>query len=134
MNRRVADKPGVNLPSNPVQPTRDASERRTERRLLCSHLIEVSWSGTNGHRRTEIGVLENLSREGFGLCVWLGTPFEQGTELSIVANRVKFTGCVTQCSARENGYFVGLRLAEPREWSDGFVPNHLLDVTLLDLW
>jgi hypothetical protein len=75
-----------------------------------------------------------LSREAFGLCVCLGTPFEQGTELSIVANQVEFTGCVMQCSVRENSYFVGLRLVEPREWTDGFVPKHLLDVTLLDLW
>ena len=133
MIRGVADKPGVNLGSKPIKSSHAASERRTERRLLCSNLVEVSWSGMNGHRRTEIGVLENLSREGIGLCLYPGTPLERGIELSIGANQMEFTGCVMQCNARENGYFVRLRLAVPREWADGFVPEHLFDVTLLDL-
>jgi hypothetical protein len=85
-----------------------------------------------GHRRTEIGVLENLSRNGFGVCIYIGIPFERGTEMSILANRVEFTGCVRQCISRENGYLVGVELKAPCRWPDGFVPEHLLDVTLLE--
>lgn len=110
-----------------------AAERRTERRLLCSNLVQISWSASTNHRRTEIGVLENVSSSGFGLCIHLGTPIEWGTALSVVANQVEFSGRVMQCSVRENGYLVGLELNDPGEWDDGFAPEHLLDFMTLSL-
>jgi hypothetical protein len=129
----MADKHDVKLSSKVLKSIRPGVERRTERRLLCSNLVKISWAGTRGHRCTEIGVLENVSKRGFGLYVYLTMSLKRGTELSVVANRVEFNACVMQCSCRENGYLVGLALDEPCEWVEGFGPEHLLDVTLLDL-
>jgi hypothetical protein len=109
------------------------AERRTERRLLCSNLVQISWSGSKGHPCREIGVLENLSRGGFGVCIHLSVSIRRGTELSILANQFEFRGRVVQCNPRESGYLVGLELDKPCEWEDGFGPEHLLDVMLLNL-
>jgi len=106
-------------------------DRRAERRLLCSNLVQVSWIASNGVRRAEFGVLEDLTASGFGLSMHFDAPPECGTELSILANRQRFAGRVVQCSRREDGYLVGLELDEPCEEVDGL--EHVLDVTLLDL-
>ena len=115
----------------PVGSLGSESERRAERRLLCSNLVQVSWAATNGARHAEFGVLEDLSTSGFGLSMHFDAPLECGTELSILANRQRFAGRVVQCSRREDGYLVGLELDEPCEEVDGL--EHVLDVTLLDL-
>ena len=61
----------------------------------------------------------------------IAAPLVAGTELSVLANRERFTGRVTQCTSRVDGYFVGLELDTPCERVDGM--EQVLDVTLLDL-
>ncbi len=107
------------------------SERRKDRRLLCSNLMQISWSKMNGHRQTEDGVLEDVSNSGYGLSVHLPTPLVRGTELSILLNGKASTGIVSQCTVRENGYLIGVRLDERCERFEGL--DHLVDVTMLDL-
>ena len=42
-------------------------EHRTDRRLLCSDLVTVRWTGARGFTREEVAVLEDFSRIGAGL-------------------------------------------------------------------
>lgn len=110
-------------------------EPRGCKRVLCSDLVRLSWSEPGGARRAEIAVLENMSRAGVGL--FLGVQIPDGSEIKIAGNDVVLTGSVRRCVFRENGYVVGVDLNEDSRWAQepdsGFVPEHLLDVSLLDL-
>jgi hypothetical protein len=128
---KSADKSGVSKALIPQKKVHSGFERRAERRLLCSNLVQVSWTAADGARHTEFGVLEDLSSSGLGLSMHFDVPPECGTELSILANRQRFTGRVVQCTYRADGYLVGLEMDEPCEQVDGL--EHVLDLTLLDL-
>jgi hypothetical protein len=113
------------------------NQNRRADRLLCSNLVQISWMGAHRRFRKEIAVLENISKAGLGLALFVGVPLESGTELSILANGLELSGQVIRCVFRENGYIVGLEL--DKRWTfvpgsvDRFTPEHLLDVNLLDL-
>ena len=121
------------------QPSRKGNhykcERRIAKRVLCSDLVQLLWTGADGGRHCEIVILENLSRAGVGL--FTGVPVPAGTEVGIMANGVQLTGRVAQCQFRENGYILGLELDPGSQWAQEpgshFMPEHLLDVSLLDL-
>jgi hypothetical protein len=89
----------------------------------------------NGVRRREIVILENLSLAGVGL--FMGVAVTAGTAVQLVANDLQLTGQVRHCFFRENGYMVGLELDSDSKWAQepgsSFIPEHLLDVSLLDL-
>ena len=53
-------------------------DRRTEPRLLCSNLVQISWDESNGRRRKETAVLENISRGGLGLALFVSVPLKSG--------------------------------------------------------
>ena len=103
--------------------------------MLCSDLIQLHWVEPNGAHHHEIGILENLSLAGVGLFTGVAIPEE--TEIQLVANDVQLIGYVKQCKFRENGYIVGLELDSKSKWAQAagrdFLPEHLLDVSLLDL-
>ena len=67
----------------------------------------------------------------------MGVPVAKGTEVQIMANELQLAGRVKHCLFRENGYIVGLELDSDSKWAQEpgreFVPEHLLDVSLLDL-
>jgi hypothetical protein len=110
-------------------------EKRANNRLLCSDLVRLTWSEPGGARRAEIAVLENMSLSGVGL--FLGVHVSDGSEIKIAANDASLTGAVRSCKFRENGYVVGVELDPESRWAQepnsGFVPEHLLDVSLLEL-
>jgi hypothetical protein len=114
-----------------------AKRHRRADRLLCSNLVQISWIGPHRRFRKEVAVVENISKAGLGLALFVGVPLESGTELSILANGLDLRGQVIRCVFRENGYIVGLELDQ--RWvfvpgsADRFTPEHLLDVNLLDL-
>ena len=110
-------------------------DRRTEHRLLCSNLVQISWVGSNDRWRKETAVLENISRGGLGLALFVSVPLEIGTALSVLANGIELSGIVRQCSLLQNGYFVGLELDRvlTAGEADSFTPEHLIDIDLLDL-
>ena len=103
--------------------------------MLCSDLVQLHWVESNGAHYHEIAILENLSLAGVGLFTGVAVP--EGTEVQIVANDTQLAGCVKQCMFRENGYIVGLELDSKSKWAQAagrnFLPEHLLDVSLLDL-
>jgi hypothetical protein len=97
--------------------------------------VRLSWSDPNGARHAEIGILENLSISGMGL--FLGVNVPHASAIKIVANDAFLTGSVLSCEFRENGYVVGVELDAESKWAQqpnsGFLPEHLLDISLLEL-
>ncbi|MDQ2950055.1 MAG: hypothetical protein M3Y27_29650 [Acidobacteriota bacterium] len=114
---------------------RHTCERRESKRLLCADLVQLQWVESGGTPYREIAILENLSLAGVGLFTGVAVP--EGVEIQIVANDVQLVGHVKQCTFRENGYIVGLELDSKSKWAQAagrdFLPEHLLDVSLLDL-
>ena len=110
-------------------------QRRGSKRLLCSDLVQLLWRDANGAPRREIVILENLSLAGVGL--FMGVPVPEGTAAQLVANDLKLSGQIKRCLFRENGYVVGMELDPDSKWAQEpgkeFLPEHLLDVSLLDL-
>jgi hypothetical protein len=114
---------------------RYACERRGSKRLLCSDLVQLSWQDAKGECFREVAILENLSLSGVGL--FTGVPIPQNAEIRLAGAEAVLTGRVKRCVFRENGYVVGIELNDDSKWAQEpgykFVPQHLLDVSLLDL-
>jgi hypothetical protein len=133
----VADKVSVGLRGSHQnsRTARYACERRGSKRLLCSDLVQVRWNDDNGRECGEIAILENLSLAGVGL--FTGVPIPQDVTVRIRGHEKELVGRVKQCAFRENGYIVGLELDPDSQWAQQpgqeFMPQHLLDVSLLDL-
>jgi hypothetical protein len=110
-------------------------ERRGSKRLLCSDLVQLVWDDAHGSKRREIVILENLSLSGVGL--FMGVAVPEGTPVQLVANDLELSGRIARCVFRENGYVVALELDSDSQWAQEpgreFLPEHLLDVSLLDL-
>jgi hypothetical protein len=115
--------------------TAHTCERRGSKRLLCSNLVRLTWSEPSGERRVEIAILEDMSLSGVGL--FLGVHVPDGSKIKIWANDLLLSGAVRSCQFRENGWIVGVELDPDSKWAQqpnsGFVPEHLLDVSLLQL-
>ena len=67
----------------------------------------------------------------------MGVSIATGTAVKLVANDIQLIGQIQQCTFRENGYIVGLELESESKWAQEpgsvFLPEHLLDVSLLEL-
>jgi hypothetical protein len=131
----VADKVSVKLRGTySSKANRYACERRKSKRLLCSDLVQIYWQHPDGTPCRDIAILENVSAAGVGL--FTGVPIPDHTEVCVTGSDMELTGRVTECVFRENGYIVAMELhqksgREQRCPSD-FVPEHLLDLSLLD--
>jgi hypothetical protein len=136
-NPQLADKLDVKLRESRVKQAAagHSCERRESKRLLCSDLVQLLWLDPDGQRRREVVILENLSLAGVGLFTGVAVP--QGTEVQILANDLRLAGQIKHCIFRENGYVVGLELDANSKWAQEpgstFLPEHLLDVSSLDL-
>ena len=115
------------------QPIPHRSERRGQKRLLCSELVQICWTGPQGTRHEEIVVLENLSSGGLGL--FTGVALQEGTNVRVLVNQRELSAEVRHCVSQGHGHLVGLALDPGSKWtnSDGQAPEHLLDVSMLDL-
>ena len=110
-------------------------ELREHKPLLCSDLVQIIWTEANGTRWREIAILENLSLSGVGLL--MGVPISEGVHVQMLIDEMQLAGSVRQCRFRENGYIIVLELDASSQWAQmpgrELVPEHLLDVSLLDL-
>lgn len=103
-------------------------ERRTEPRLWCSDLVQVWVKDVARNRwvRKGTAVLEDISRSG--ACVQLESPVASSTLIRVKHPQWKVEGEVRYCMYRDEGYFVGVQLAEAFRWDkENFEPKHLLD-------
>lgn len=110
-------------------------EKRKQTRLLCADLVQLSWGEADASRSSEIVILENISACGVGLFAGVALPENAAVELT--SNGAVLRGVVRHCIFRENGYIIGVELDEDSKWAhdprSGFFPQHLLDVSRLDL-
>jgi hypothetical protein len=102
-------------------------EKRTEVRLLCADMLQVTWKSEAGDTRAATALLEDISRSG--ACLQLDGPIPVGVELTLRSPGQELSGVVRYCVYREIGYFVGLQFEPDSKWSPGdFQPQHLLDL------
>jgi hypothetical protein len=105
-------------------------DRRTEVRMLCADMVEVSWMDGAGRDNTVTGLLEDISPSG--ACLQLETPLALGAPIRWHSSGHKFTGSVRYCVYREIGYFVGVEFVPESKWSKStYKPQHLLDLRKL---
>ena len=92
--------------------------------------MQLVWQDPNGTKHREIVILENLSGSGAGL--FMGVAVPDDTPVQLITNDLQLNGKISHCRFRENGYVVGLKLNADVSGKE-FIPEHLLDVSLLDL-
>jgi hypothetical protein len=101
-------------------------ERRSEVRMMCADMVEVSWKDRRGKTMRGIALLEDISPSG--VCLQLEVPVPLGAEIRWDSPGHEFSGHVRYCSYREIGYFVGVELHTDSRWSKTtYRPKHLLD-------
>jgi hypothetical protein len=104
-------------------------ERRSEVRLLCADMVEVSWRD-QGRSRRATAILEDISARG--ACLQLETAVPCGVEIGWTCPSQKFVGRVRYCTYREIGYFVGVEFEGGTRWSKQvYEPRHFLDLERL---
>jgi hypothetical protein len=102
-------------------------ERRTEVRMLCADMVEVTWKDHVGKWSTVTGLLEDISTSG--ACLQLDKAAPLGAVIRWKSRESEFTGRVRYCLYREIGYFVGVEFISGSKWSESsFRPQHLLDL------
>lgn len=105
-------------------------ERRTEARMLCADMVEVTWEEGSGRKRQYTGLLEDISSSG--ACLQLETAVPLGVEIHWRSPKREFTGVVRYCVFREIGYFIGVEFDPDSKWSkQAYKPQHLLDLKKL---
>jgi len=105
-------------------------ERRSEVRLLCADMVDVTWQDRLGRTRQATALLEDISP--CGACLQFEVPVPPAAELHMTLSQGTLEGIVRYCVYREIGYFVGVQFAESSRWSRGqFEPQHLLDLERL---
>jgi hypothetical protein len=101
-------------------------ERRTESRLLCSDLVDVTWTGRDGRFRRAVANLEDISPSG--VCLLLDIQLPLDTLVRIAYGAGELCGRVRYARYRDIGYFTGIRFDPGFKWSRRlFRPLHLLD-------
>jgi hypothetical protein len=105
-------------------------ERRSEVRMLCADLVEVSWKDGAGKAKKGQSVLEDISASG--ACFQLEVPVPLGAVLRWRSEQKEFAAVVRYCVYREIGYFVGVQFDPASRWSKTkYSPAHLLDLEKL---
>jgi hypothetical protein len=105
-------------------------ERRTEVRMLCADMVDVTWHDRLGHSCSATGLLEDISQSG--ACLQLERTVPLGVSICWRSAEHEFQGTVRYCVYREIGYFVGVEFAPESRWTEGsFQPQHLLDLKKL---
>ena len=108
---------------------RNMQERRSEVRVLCADMVEVSWRD-QGRTRRVTALLEDISPSG--ACLQLETAIPCGVEMRWECPNQKFVGRVRYCTYREIGYFVGVEFEGGTRWSKQvYEPRHFLDLERL---
>jgi hypothetical protein len=100
-------------------------DKRTEIRMLCADMLEISWKDQRGKPKKLMGLLEDISARG--ACLQMECPMPVGAEVSFETPEQQYTGHVRYCVYREVGFFAGVEF-EGSKWSKGaFEPQHFLD-------
>jgi hypothetical protein len=102
-------------------------DERSEVRMLCADVVQVSWTDGDGRGQHANALLENISPSGACLQFEIAVPM--GVSLHFACSQQEFAGAVRYCTYQEIGYFVGVAFEPPLQWSRRtFRPRHLLDL------
>ncbi len=105
-------------------------ERRSEVRMLCADMVDVSWKEDGGRSRRTMGLLEDISSSG--ACMQFEDAVPLGVQIHWQCGKRAFTGTVRYCVYREIGYFAGVEFDSTCRWSKRmYRPQHLLDLQRL---
>lgn len=105
-------------------------DRRSEARMLCADMVDVSWMDRQGRTRRATALLEDISRSG--ACLQFEVPVPLEVMVQVACANETLEGKVRYCEYREIGYFVGVEFAEGSKWDPRqFEPQHLLDLERL---
>ena len=108
---------------------RGMAEQRSETRILCADMLEVTWR-EDGRNRRATALLEDISHSG--ACLQLERAVPLGAEIHWECPHQRFAGRVRYCAYREIGYFVGVEFHPNTRWSkQAYEPAHLLDLERL---
>ena len=115
--------------ANPLQADKGNSmqERRTEFRMLCADMLNVTWTDRSGRQRQSTALLEDISPSG--ACLQFESPIPPETPVHIECADRPLEGKVRYCVYREIGYFVGVEFMPGYRWSRRrYQPEHCLDL------
>ena len=105
-------------------------ERRTEFRMLCADMLDVTWTDRAGRERQSTALLEDISPSG--ACLQFESPVPPETPIRLQCADRTLDGKVCYCVYREIGYFVGVEFMPGNRWSRrSYEPQHFLDLQQL---
>lgn len=101
-------------------------ERRSSPRHMCSELVHLNWQNPRGGRKSDVGLLEDVSPQG--ACVNLKAPMKVGDLVSVHTRGFDGDAEVAYCQPIEDGYQVGLEFLDGSGWNrEKWRPKHLLE-------
>jgi hypothetical protein len=104
-------------------------QRREHDRNMCAELLAVQWTDVEGHERSEVVSLEDISTSG--ACIEMDDAIPAGTEVSLRYPNGEYKGKIRYCIYQDIGYFLGIEFDEGYRWSKtDFVPAHLLELPI----
>jgi hypothetical protein len=107
------------------------NEMRSERRNLCSDIVELFWNDRLGWPHRAKANLEDISTAG--ACVQTDAKIPVNSEIAMRLREAGFPGKVRYCTLVGGSYFVGVEFAEGSGWSPGNPdPKHILRLSVLE--
>jgi hypothetical protein len=114
------------MPRPSASDERNMKERRTDSRLLCAELVQLTYRDESGYQRRRVANLEDISL--CGVCLQVEGRIPDGTRVIMRYGDGELIGAVKHCSFRDTSYFLGIEFEEGCRWSTKhFKPQHLLD-------
>jgi len=105
-------------------------ERRTDFRMMCADMLEVSWTDRKGNTQSAAALLEDISQTG--ACLQLEMPVAVGSRIRWACPKQELAGRVRYCDYRETGYLVGVEFDATSKWSPSlYEPPHMLDLHMM---
>ena len=101
------------------------SDRRIEKRDMCSDLIEIRFEDQTGRQVIETGLVEDVSPAG--LCVSLNLPVTAGCLVEFAAEGFSGRARVRYCELGDYSYLLGMEFSDGFRWDrQKWQPKHLL--------
>jgi hypothetical protein len=102
-------------------------ERRIGKRSMCAELLTMGWTDSEGCSRSEIVILDDISRDGARVRLEYALPVD--TPVAICHPNGKYEGKVRYCVYEAAQYSVGVAFNQGNRWSKSdFTPSHLLEL------
>ena len=102
------------------------TDRRTQRRRLCSNLAELAFEDQTGVRIRQQALVEDVSDEG--VCVSSSLPLTAGWRVTLHADGFTAAGTVRYCRLGDYSFLIGLQFdPETGPGRFGWQPDHLLE-------